>query len=323
MKTEEDDSLPHAWDESSLPKIRNAKLEPDDPEPSSEADGQPSGSSGISLTVQSATLSTHSTYAIETSSIATHLPANLPTNFSPDWSAVDLKLPSNLRTSTLPVNYVEMLKKIRSLECERCRLDHAQGDPPLCVQDDRGSGTWKCKRCFDRHLSSCEWMLKCVDSGLGTRPPVLRTSHQRQISATPYRTSTSSGSRASSSVGRTRASLRSAAVSERSTPSSPVPTSDASHSLSDLSIHIPPEASSSLSVSRHAATSQLSRHTPTGPDWSQPLRDLERRLEDRHRETTEFMTALLQEMHELRQALPRDRSGDGDSQTGKGKERAA
>ena len=180
MKTEEDDSLSHAWDESLLPKIRNTKLEPDNPEPSSKADGQPAGSSGISLTVQSATLSTHSTYDIETLSvssshliysstfllrryealqIATHLPANLPTNFSPDWSAVDLKLPSNLRTSTLPVNYVEMLKKIRSLECERCRLDRAQGDPPLCVQDDRGSGTWKCKRCFDRHLSSCEWML--------------------------------------------------------------------------------------------------------------------------------------------------------------------
>ena len=126
-----------------------------------------------------------------------------------------------------------MLQKIRSLECDRCAQDHNPDQPPICTQEDRGSGTWKCKRCFERHLSSCEWMqskstsirppnlltwdTECEAYGLGTRPSVQRANplaaswreHNTSISTVNSSSSIVSAPPAPSSRPQTRASTRS------------------------------------------------------------------------------------------------------------------
>ena len=253
----------------------------------------------------------------------------MPLEFSPTWDQLELRLPINLRTTGLRVDWMEVLKKIRSVKCSRCALDI--GDSPHhshCAQEDRGSGTWKCKRCFDRHISSCDWMLsksclteymyvliysisECQQYGLGSRPFVQRrTTHVKATTTPPSEAHTSPsidrpGHAASTTRRSTRASVRNLSTSPEGEsrverPHLPTPPSFV-------------QGSSSNARSTHA-------NTP-GPesDWLSPIHDLLKQLEDSQRQTTRLMNAVLQELQEIKGALPGGEAAHAGHQADKGK----
>ena len=134
----------------------------------------------------------------------------MPLEFSADWTCLSLKLPRNLRTLTLRQDYVELLKKIRSVACSNCDAGPMQpGGGSRCVQEEGGSRTWKCKACFDSRKKSCDWMRsksplssvflppilvqhmsECAQFGLGSQPSVQRV-HSLGISSSGINKQTS------------------------------------------------------------------------------------------------------------------------------------
>ncbi|KAI0688824.1 hypothetical protein C8Q76DRAFT_803283 [Earliella scabrosa] len=167
MKEEDDDCLPLALDEHPRPSMMTAKLDLSAQE----------ASVPLPPATQDMSLSTPYTNITEGPS-----PHPLPEHFSSDWAQINLQLPRDLSTASLRADYVEVLQKIRSVECTRCREDRGERQHSLCGQVLNGARTWKCKHCVERHLSNCNWMLKCVQYGLGSRPPV---QHRRGAQPSP------------------------------------------------------------------------------------------------------------------------------------------
>ncbi|KAI0735671.1 hypothetical protein C8Q76DRAFT_792192 [Earliella scabrosa] len=227
----------------------------------------------------------------------------MPDQFSPAWDNLELKLPANLRTTALRADFVEVLKKIRSIECQRCERDRDSGKPSLCAQEPGGNGTWKCNRCYTKHYSHCDWMSKCSQFGLGFTPPInrkhassARLSQSRSIThSTPE--VLSSALSISSSGPRTRASTR----TQSFTPPAPSPGPSSSN------------ASSSRTV-------DSSRAAVSPPDWMTPLQELANAVEHNHQQTNEMITAMARSLEQLKAQLLQ--GGDAVPE-GKGKERAS
>ncbi len=70
------------------------------------------------------------------------------------WRIRDVRLPRNLDTSSLRADYMEILKKIRSIACCRCT-----GKDRKCLEASPFRPTWKCAACYKANASGCRWQL--------------------------------------------------------------------------------------------------------------------------------------------------------------------
>ncbi|TFK78663.1 hypothetical protein K466DRAFT_570695 [Polyporus arcularius HHB13444] len=93
------------------------------------------------------------------------------------WRIRDVRLPRNLDTSSLRADYMEILKKIRSIACCRCT-----GKDRKCLEASPFRPTWKCAACYKANASGCRWQLLCQEYGLGTYPRCTRRISRQMLS---------------------------------------------------------------------------------------------------------------------------------------------